>query len=84
MLDLMAMGDTLQIRNVPTELHAAVAERARERGLSISQYLLRRLAQIEGKPEISTVLDEHWSETRSQRHPQPGTATSLLSEDRDR
>jgi hypothetical protein len=78
------MAETLQIRNVPPELHSVIAERARAQGLTISQYLLRRIAQIEGKPEIGEVLDAHWERTRARRHAKPGAAAALLADDRDR
>jgi hypothetical protein len=75
---------TLQIRDVPAELHAVIAERARAQGLTISQYLLRRIAQIEGKPEIGQVLDAHWARSKLYKRTRPGTAATLLAEDRDR
>jgi|GEM_PF-5536280 len=78
------MADTLQIRNVPEELHTAIAEHAQAQGLTISQYLLRRIAQIEGKPEIGEVLDDHWQRTGDRRRAHPGTATELVAEDRQR
>lgn len=78
------MADTLQIRNVPPELHTAIAERARAQGLTISQYLLRRIAQVEGKPEIAEVLDTHWSRSAGHRQARPGAATALVAEDRRR
>lgn len=78
------MAETLQIRNVPEELHEVIAERARRQGLTISQYLLRRIAQIEGKPEIGDVLDAHWARARGHKRARPGTAAALLAEDRRR
>jgi hypothetical protein len=78
------MASTLQIRNVPDELHAAIAERARARGLTISQYLLRRLSEIEGKPEIGQVLDAHWARSRRRKRADPGVAATLIDEDRQR
>ena len=53
------MAEAPQIGDVPPELHALIAERARAQGLTISQYLLRGIARIEGKPEIGRVLDAH-------------------------
>lgn len=78
------MAETLQIRNVPEELHAAIAERARAQGLTISQYLLRRIAQIEGKPEIGQVLDSHWSRVAGRKRARPGAAAAIVAEDRQR
>lgn len=80
----MGMADNLQIRNVPEELHSIVAERARARGLTISQYLLRRIAQIEGKPELAEVLDEHWARSAQRKRAKPGVVAELLAEDRRR
>lgn len=78
------MAETLQIRNVPEELHEVIAERARRQGLTISQYLLRRIAQIEGKPEIGDVLDAHWARAQGRKRARAGTAAALLGEDRQR
>lgn len=78
------MAETLQIRNVPPELHAVISERARNQGLTISQYLLRRIAQIEGKPDVREALEAHWAKTRKRKHARRGTAAELLSDDRDR
>lgn len=78
------MADTLQIRNVPPELHAVISERARLQGLTISQYLLRRIAQIEGRPEISETLAKHRKRSAGHTRARPGTGTRLLAEDRDR
>ncbi|MEU9831099.1 hypothetical protein AB0D67_06095 [Streptosporangium sp. NPDC048047] len=78
------MAETLQIRNVPEELHAVISERARAQGLTISQYLLRRIAQIEGKPEIGEVLAAHWERTKGHRHARPGAVAAILAEDRER
>lgn len=50
----------------------------------MSQYLLRRIAQIEGKPEIGQVLDAHWARSASLKRAKPGTATVLVAEDRKR
>jgi antitoxin FitA len=78
------VATTLQIRNVPDELHAAIAERARARGLTISQYLLRRIAEIEGKPEVGSVLDAHWARSRRRKRAASGVASAVLVEDRHR
>lgn len=78
------VAETLQIRNVPAELHAVIAQRARAQGLTISQYLLRRIAQIEGKREIGEVLDAHWARSAQHRRARPGAAAELAAEDRQR
>jgi antitoxin FitA len=81
---LVEMAETLQIRNVPEELHAVIAERARAQGLTISQYLLRRISQIEGKSEVADALDRHWGRSTNRRRVQAGTAAAIVAEDRKR
>lgn len=81
---LVEMAETLQIRNVPEELHGVIAERARAQGLTISQYLLRRISQIEGKPEVADALERHWERTKHRRRAKPGTAAAFVAEDRKR
>jgi hypothetical protein len=78
------MATTLQIRNVPAELHAAIAEHARAQGLTISQYLLRRIAQIEGKPEVGKVLNAHWARSEGRKRAATGAAAAAVAEDRQR
>ena len=78
------MASTLQIRNVPADLHAVIAEHARAQGLTISQYLLRRLAQIEGKPEVGHTLDAHWERSTHRKRASPGAAAAVVAEDRER
>lgn len=78
------MAATLQIRNVPAELHAAIAEHARAHGMTISQYLLRRLEQIESKPEVGDVLDAHWARSGARGRAKPGRAAAMVAEDRQR
>lgn len=79
---LRSMATTLQIRNVPADLHAAIAAHAHTQGLTISQYLLRRLAQIEGKPEIGQALDAHWARSEHRKRAAAGTAAAVVAEDR--
>jgi hypothetical protein len=77
-------AETPQIRNIPAELRAAIAERARALGLTISQDLLRLIAQIEGKPEIAEVFDAHWARSTGRKRARPGAAAGLVAEDRSR
>lgn len=78
------MNETLQIHNVPEELYTSIVEHAHAQGITISQYLLRRIAQIEGKPEIGEILDTHWQRTNDRMRARAGAATELLAEDRKR
>jgi antitoxin FitA len=42
----------IQIRNVPPELHRRLKARAAERGLTLSEYLLREAERSVAKPTI--------------------------------
>lgn len=76
------MAETLQIRNVPPELHALIASHAKAEGLTISQYLLRRIAEIEGKPPIRDVLERHWERNRGRKRPAPNVVVDVIREHR--
>ncbi|MBO3744557.1 hypothetical protein J5X84_00660 [Streptosporangiaceae bacterium NEAU-GS5] len=78
------MAQTLQIRNVPEELHSAIAERAHAEGLTISQYLLRRIAQIEGKPLTRDALRAHRERIRGKKLASKEAIDRLIREDRER
>ena len=47
---------TLQIRNVPEEVHAAVRMRAAEAGISVSDYLLRLVAETVSRPTMADIV----------------------------
>jgi hypothetical protein len=47
-------------------------------------HLLRRIAQIEGKPEIADVLDAHRARSAGRKRARPGAAARLVAEDRAR
>jgi plasmid stability protein len=49
------MVTTLQIRNVPEEVHTAVQVRAVEAGLSISDYLLELIRELVLRPTMAEV-----------------------------
>ena len=55
----------LQIRNLPDELHSALAERAREQSVSMSEYVVRLLRRDLARPTI----DEWVAEQRADRTP---------------
>lgn len=40
------MGKVIQIRDVPAEVHEALAAAAREQGLSLTKYVLRELEDV--------------------------------------
>jgi antitoxin FitA len=57
------MAKTIQIRNVPDEVHRKLRVRAAEAGLSLSEYCLRELRQSASRTAIAEIL---------QRGPLPG------------
>lgn len=50
------MSKTIQIRNVPDDVHRELRARAAEAGLSLSAYLLREVEELAKRPLISEVL----------------------------
>jgi antitoxin FitA len=50
------MASTLQIRNVPDEIHAAVRVRAAQAGLSVSDYLLELIKELVTRPTMAEVV----------------------------
>jgi plasmid stability protein len=55
-VDNVASVKTLQVRNVPDEVHRALRARAAAAGLSLSDYLLEELTQTVARPAIADVL----------------------------
>jgi plasmid stability protein len=47
---------TLQVRNVPDEVHAALRRRADESGVSLSEYVLREILANATKPANADVF----------------------------
>jgi plasmid stability protein len=50
------MGRTIQIRDVPDEVHATLRSRAAAAGQSLSVYLLRELVRVAERPPVADVL----------------------------
>lgn len=46
------MPHVIQIRNVPDDVHAALAEAARTRDLSLTKYLLGELDQVARRAQV--------------------------------
>jgi hypothetical protein len=66
---------TIQIREVPDEVHAELRARAAAVGLSLSDYLLREASRIASRPPLADVLE--WSLERGWGV-QPGAAAAEL------
>lgn len=47
------MSKVMQIRDVPDDVHAALAESARAEGLSLTKYMLRELEHLARLPQIA-------------------------------
>jgi antitoxin FitA len=50
------MARTIQIRNVPDDVHRVLRTRAAAAGLSLSDYLLGELIRVAERPPVSDVL----------------------------
>lgn len=50
------MSKTVQVRDVPDDVHAQLRSRAAAAGASLSEYLLRELIELAGRPAVSDVL----------------------------
>lgn len=47
---------TLQIRNVPDDVHRVLRSRAAAAGISLSDYLLREVSRVAARPPVADVL----------------------------
>ncbi len=47
---------SIQLRNVPPELHRALKQRAKRAGMSLQEYLLAQVATIAKTPTIDEVI----------------------------
>jgi antitoxin FitA len=50
------MTRTIQIRNVPEEVHRVLRSRAADAGQSLSDYLLDELVRVAERPPVADVL----------------------------
>lgn len=50
------MAKTIQIRNVPDDVHAALRSRAAASGQSLSDFILERALRLAARPAIAEVL----------------------------
>ncbi len=51
------MPKTIQIRNVPDELHSTLKARAAQVGMTLSDYLLSEIEQVAAKPTMKEWLE---------------------------
>ncbi len=48
----MSMAKTIQIRNVPDDLHRVLKVRAAQAGMTLSDYLLNEVRQVAARPTL--------------------------------
>jgi hypothetical protein len=51
-----SMARTLQVRDVPDDVHTALRTRAAAAGMSLSDYVLQQLVEVASRPPVSDVL----------------------------
>ena len=51
------MAKTIQIRNVPDDLHKKLKVRAAQAGMTLSDYLLSEIEQVAEKPTLSEMME---------------------------
>jgi antitoxin FitA len=74
------MPKSIQIRDVPDDVHAVLRARAAAVGLSLSEYMLREATRIAERPPLADVLE--WATEREWGVP-AGSAVAALRELRD-
>lgn len=72
---------SIQVKDVPPEVHATLRRRAANAGMSLQEYLLARLAEDAGAPTLDEVLDRAGSRTGG--HVPLATAVEAVRADRD-
>ncbi len=73
---------TIQIRNVPEDLHRQLKVRAAESGQSLSDYLLREVLEHAQKPTLAEWGREVLEMERSTRSPSRSASEALAEERR--
>jgi plasmid stability protein len=53
----MVMPRSIQVRNVPDDIHRTLRARAAEAGMSLSEYLLAEITRSARRPTIAQVLE---------------------------
>ena len=77
------MGKHLHIRDFDTDLHDVLVSRAKQKGVSLSEFLRKELAQLASRPSVeeilqrleslsrpeipAEVLQKAWQEARAER-----------------
>ena len=72
---------SIQVKNVPEDVHATLRRRAAEAGMSLQEYLLARLQYDAGTPTLDEVLDRAGG--RAGGHIPLEAAVKAVREDRE-
>jgi antitoxin FitA len=75
---------TLQIRDVPEDIHATIRARAALAGKTVSQYLLEVVTGIARQPTLKEVADRIKARTASGSGPSGDDILTALHEGRER
>ncbi|MGE0500420.1 MAG: hypothetical protein AB7I79_02060 [Rhizobiaceae bacterium] len=75
------MPVTIQIRNVPSELHRTLKSRAALAGMSLSDYLLNEIRQVAEKPTLEEIRERLRSRSPVELDMSPAEAVRI---ERDR
>lgn len=72
---------SIQVKEVPDEVHVTLRRRAAAAGMSLQEYLLARLTDEAGVPTLDEVLDQAGSRTGGRAS--LAAATEAIRADRD-
>jgi plasmid stability protein len=78
---MYALGmKTLQVRNVPDDLHTTLKVRAAKAGMSLSEFVLAELRRVAERPTRADLLDRIRSRPKARRSV---NAAALVRSERD-
>lgn len=80
---LMGMPKSVQIRNVPDDIHRELRIRAAEAGMSLSDYLREELLPLLAKPRIAEVIAESIRENTGTPDEVGDALAAFIREERD-
>ena len=72
---------SIQIKNVPPDVHGVLRRRAAEAGMSLQEYLLAELTEQARRPTLEEVLEEAGRQTGGRLS--AAEAVKFIREDRD-
>lgn len=78
------MTRTLQIRDVPEDVHAAVRVRAARAGVSVSDYLRELITEVVSRPTMAEVVERANALARAGGGVDPAEAVAAVRAGRDR